>query len=194
MDCEKMGNLICELRKGKGLTQKELGDLLHVSDKAVSKWERGLGCPEVSLLPRLSGILGVAAEKLLSGELGKNVFEGGNMKQSKFYICPLCGNLLISAQGAEISCCGRTLEASDPKKAEDEEKLSVERIENDYFITSEHEMAKEHHISFVALLTGDTLILRRQYPEWDLQVRIPQVGHGMLIWHCVKHGTFYQLV
>ena len=55
-------------------------------------------------------------------------------------------------------------------------------------------MLKEHYISFVALLTGDTLTLKKQYPEWDLQVRIPGRTHGKLLWYCTEHGLFYQLV
>ena len=55
-------------------------------------------------------------------------------------------------------------------------------------------MTKDHYITFVALLTGDSLILRRQYPEWDLQARIPRLGRGMLVWHCNQHGLRYQLM
>ena len=55
-------------------------------------------------------------------------------------------------------------------------------------------MTKEHYVSFVALLTGDTLFLRRLYPEWDLQTRIPAFGHGILLWYCTKHGLFRQLL
>lgn len=55
-------------------------------------------------------------------------------------------------------------------------------------------MAKDHYITFVALLTGDRLILCKQYPEWGLQARIPASGHGRLLWHCSRHGLFYQLV
>ena len=70
----------------------------------------------------------------------------------------------------------------------------MEMVENDLFITSGHPMDKDHYITFAALLTGDSLILRRQYPEWGLQVRIPAIGHGRLLWYCSRHGLFYQLV
>ena len=194
MDNVKIGNLIHRLRKEKGMTQLQLAEILHISDKTVSKWERGLGCPDVSLLADLSRVFGVDLEKLLSGQLDANEERGGNMKKLNFYVCPECGNVITAMTDAVISCCGKKLKALEPVKAAEEDKLSVEIIENDYYISSNHPMVKEHYISFVALLTGDTLIMKKQYPEWDLQVRIPGRTHGKLIWYCTEHGLFYQLV
>lgn len=194
MDNVKIGNLINKLRKEKGMTQLQLAEKLHISDKTVSKWERGLGCPDVSLLTDLSGVFGVDLEKLLSGQLDANEERGGNMKKLNFYVCPECGNVITAMTDAGVSCCGKKLKALEPVKASEEEKLSVEVIENDYYISSNHPMVKEHYISFVALLTGDSLTLKKQYPEWDLQVRIPGRTHGKLIWYCTDHGLFYQLV
>lgn len=194
MDCIKIGNLIRKLRREKGLTQLALADKMNISDKAVSKWERGLGCPDVSLLPELSGILGVDLAGLLSGELDANDPVGGNMKKLKFYICPDCGNIITATAEAAVSCCGKKLAAQTPEKAAEGEKLKAEVIENDYFISSDHEMTKEHYIPFVAFLTGDTLLLRKLYPEWDLQTRLPVIGHGTLAWYCTRHGLKYQLI
>ena len=64
----KMAQFISELRKEKKLTQKELAEQLGVTDKAVSKWERGLSCPDISLLSKLSRVLGVTTSELLNGE------------------------------------------------------------------------------------------------------------------------------
>ena len=164
----KTGALIRQLRMEKNMTQKQLADEVGVSDKAVSKWETGNGFPDLSLFPRLSELFGVDSERLLSGETDPGNTTGGNMKKTKFYICPDCGNLLTSLTEASVSCCGRKLEGKIPQKAEPEEKLNVEMIENDYFVTSDHPMTKDHYITFAALLTGDSLILRKQYPEWDL--------------------------
>jgi len=194
MDCSKIGKLIYSLRKEKQLTQQQLADYMNISDKAVSKWERGLGCPDVTLLPELSEILGVNVEVLLAGELDANELTGGNMKKLTFYICPACGNILTATEEAAISCCGKKLPSMELHRAEENEKLSVERIENEYFISSGHEQTKKHYITFVALLTGDSIILRKQYPEWDVQTRIPVLGHGMLVWYCTKHGLQYQLI
>ena len=194
MDAGKIGKLIYELRKEKHMTQRALAERLLVSDKAVSKWERGLGCPDLSLLPGLSAVLEVDLEKLLAGELGENDIIGGNMKKTRFYICPTCGNVVTAMADTAVSCCGKKLQAIEPKKAEGEEKLKVEVIENEYFITADHPMTREHYITFVALLTGDTLVLRKQYPEWDLQTRIPTLAHGRLLWYCSRHGLFYQLL
>lgn len=68
MNNEKMGLFISELRKSHQMTQKELSAKLNVSDKAVSKWERGLSCPDISLLSPISDILGVTTTELLNGE------------------------------------------------------------------------------------------------------------------------------
>jgi transcriptional regulator with XRE-family HTH domain len=67
MDCGKVGKLILYLRKEKNMTQKEVADAMKISDKTISKWERGLGCPDVSLLSELSHILGVNIEKIRGG-------------------------------------------------------------------------------------------------------------------------------
>ena len=194
MDNEKIGKLIYGLRKERNMTQLQLAEILHISDKTVSKWERGQGCPDISLLVDLSCVLGVDMEKLLSGRLEANEERGGNMKKLNFYVCPECGNVITAMTEAGISCCGKKLPPLEAVKAPDEERLLVENIENDYYISSDHPMLKEHYISFVALLTGDTLTLKKQYPEWDLQVRIPGRTHGKLIWYCTEHGLFYQLV
>jgi len=194
MDQVKTGALIWALRTQKGLTQKTLAEAVGVGGKAVSKWERGLGCPDVSLLPEISRVLGVGLEALLSGELDANDLVGGNMKKLRFYVCPDCGNLVTAAAEAGVSCCGRTLLPLEPQKAEDGDRLSVEKIDDSWFISSPHPMTKEHYVSFVALLTGDSVMLRRLYPEWDLQTRIPCFGHGILLWYCTRHGLFQQLV
>lgn len=194
MDSSKVGHLILRLRREKGFTQKELADRMNISDRTISKWERGQGCPDISLLPELSSLFGVNIEHILDGELASNDFVGGNMKRSKYFVCPSCANITLSTGNAAVSCCGRKLEALVPKKATDEEKLEVTQIEEDWFISSDHPMSKEHYISFIAFATGEQVQVIKQYPEWGLQTRIPKRKHGMLIWYCTQHGLFYQLI
>lgn len=193
MDPIKTGRLIRTMRVEKGLTQQQLAKRLHVGDKAVSKWERGAGCPDISLLPLLADTLGIGLEGLLAGELEINESTGGNMKHTQFYVCPDCGNIVTASAEAALSCCGRPLTTLEPQKAEKFHCLTIEPVENELFITSNHAMEKEHYIAFLALLQGDSVLLRRLYPEWDLQVRIP-AAHGRLLWYCTQHGLFYQNV
>ena len=68
MDNQKIGNFIAEARKQKNLTQQELADLLHVTDKAVSKWERGIGLPDLKMIQPLARALEVGVLELMSGE------------------------------------------------------------------------------------------------------------------------------
>ncbi|MCI8285214.1 MAG: helix-turn-helix domain-containing protein [Firmicutes bacterium] len=192
MDNIKIGNLIYKLRKEKQLTQLQLAEHMNISDKTVSKWERGLGCPDISLLSDLSKIFNIDIENLLSGELDANNILGGNMKKINFYICPNCENIITSTTDASISCCGKKLKISKPQKADNDHNLTVEIIENEFYITSDHPMTKDHHITFVALLTSDSMILKKQYSEWDLQTRIPILAHSKLLWYCTQHGLFYQ--
>lgn len=194
MDSMKTGRLIAALRKEQGLTQKQLADALHLSDRTISKWERGLGFPDISLLPGLSRRLGVDMEQVLKGELDEQEQNGGNMKKAKYYVCGTCGNLVVALSEVAVSCCGRPMEAAVPQKAEDGERLTVQRVEDEWFVTADHPMTKEHFISFTALVTGERLQLVKHYPEWNLEVRFPARGHGMLLWYCTAHGLFYQLV
>ena len=71
MDNEKIGKFIAKLRKSKNLTQQELGDLVGVGGKSVSKWERGINMPDVSIINEVSKILGITSDELLKGEFDK---------------------------------------------------------------------------------------------------------------------------
>ena len=72
MEYESMGKLIQTLRKEKGLTQKQLADMLSITDKAVSKWERDVACPDTTTLPKLADILGVTVEALLNAKTAQS--------------------------------------------------------------------------------------------------------------------------
>jgi len=72
MDSIKIGKLIAKLRKEKDLTQQQLGDIMGVTDRAVSKWERGLSVPDIANINRLSTFLGISSDELLAGELKEN--------------------------------------------------------------------------------------------------------------------------
>ena len=194
MDYIKTGNLIRKLRTERGMTQKQLAEMMHISDKTVSKWERGMGCPDVSLLAQLSAVLQVNLNEFLSGNLSENELVGGNMKRTKYFVCPVCGNISLCTGNAQVSCCGRPLEALEPKKAEEHEKLQLSQVEDEWFIESSHPAMRENYISFIAYATGDKIQLIKLYPEWDIQARIPRQGHGKLLWYSTTKGLFYQLI
>ena len=194
MDQKKTGALIRVLRLEKGLTQQGLAELLGVSNRAVSKWERGLGSPDLSLLPALSLQLGVDLAGLLSGGLPEPDNTGGSMKHIRFFVCPQCGDLITATGEAAVSCCGRRLEPLPVQKPDEAHSLQIHPVEDEWLITSGHPMTKEHHIAFLAFAAGDRVQLIRQYPEWDLSVRIPARGHGTLLWYCTQHGLFSQLL
>ena len=63
-----MGEIISALRREKGMTQRELADMLNITDKAVSKWERGMACPDTQLIPKVAEILGISVEELMNAK------------------------------------------------------------------------------------------------------------------------------
>ena len=192
MNQKKTGDLIRSLRKERGLTQQQLACRMSISDKTVSKWERGAGSPDLSMFPLLSELFGVEIDVLLSGELNSNDQTGGNMKRTVFYVCPDCGNIFTASVEAGITCCGKKLTPLQAKNAAEEDRLSVEQVGDEYYISSDHEMTREHYISFVALAAGDTVILRRLYPEWSLKTYLPRIARGNLLWYCTQHGLFHR--
>ena len=135
-------------------------------------------------------MFGIDCTALFSGEVQKNDQISGNMRRIKFYLCENCGNLVTSAAKTSVYCCGKALQETLLKKAD--QPLSVELAGEEYYVSSSHEMTRDHYITFAALISSDTLILRKLYPEWDLQLRLPRIAGGMLVWHCSRHGLFYQ--
>ena len=192
MDPVKTGKLIRQLRTESRLTQKQLADRLHVSDKAVSKWECGNGCPDVSLLAELAAVFGTDVQSLLSGTIDKKESEKGNMKKLKFYVCKSCGNIVTATSAADVVCCGNKLTALQPQPAAENEQLHIEETDGELFVSSDHPMTKAHYISFVALVRDNTVMFCKQYPEWNMQAVFPLYRSGMLAWYCTKDGLFAQ--
>lgn len=191
MDYEKLGQLILQLRKEKGLTQQEIAAQLNISNKTISKWECGKGAPDVSLWEGLSAILGADILKLLHGELNPNRLDIGKIDNIRFYVCPNCGNILTSTGRANISCCGRRLSPLSATREVAGHEISVEEMDIDFFITIKHCMSKEHYISFAAYVYDDRIWFQRLYPEQNPTFRMPVMkGGGNLYLYCTKDGLF----
>ena len=95
MDLNKVGSFIASLRKEKGLTQVELGILLNVNDKTVSRWETGKNAPDISMLNDLSEKLDISVKELLNGE--RNLEKDINIEALKYYNNRGKKRILISA-------------------------------------------------------------------------------------------------
>lgn len=185
------GDTIRELREKKKLTQKQLADMLCVSDKTVSKWETNRGLPDIALLEPLAAALSVSVAELLSGECVTNANRSGNMLRGRFYVCPVCGNIIWATGEGAFSCCGiklPPLETEDAEDIEQEHKIQVERVENEWYIHIDHPMTKSHYISFFACVTCDRTQIVRLYPEQNAETRFFMRGHGKIYAYCNRHG------
>ena len=182
------GSTIKLLREKKGYTQKQLAEMLMVSDKAVSKWESGRGLPDISLMEPLAKTLSVSLAELFSGDCVQNTNRHANMLKSKFYVCPVCGNAIFSAGEASFSCCGVQLPTLEAEKDEEEHGISTETIEGDLFVHMNHPMEKTHFVSFFALVSSDRVQFIKLYPEQDASARFPFRARGTLYAYCNRHG------
>lgn len=194
MDHFVTGDTIRMLRERTGLTQKQLADQLTISDKTVSKWETGRGLPDITLLSPLAAALGVSVAELLSGRCPQNTNRGGNLLRSRFYVCPLCGNIIHAMGSGTFTCCGITLPPLEAEPEDGEHRFVIESVENEHFVTVTHPMTKEHYLSFVAWVTGDRLTMVKWYPEGNAETRIQLRGHGILYTYCNHHGLFMRRI
>ena len=184
------GGAIKALREQRNLTQAELAELIGVSSKTVSKWETAKGLPDITLLQPLAAALGVSVIELMNGEPIANQNVSGNMLRSKFYVCPLCGNIIHTTGAALVSCCGITLPALEAEEPDDDHGVTVEHVEDEHFITVPHPMTKGHYISFIASVTSDRLQMVKLYPEGNAETRLQLRGRGYLYYYCNQHGLF----
>ncbi len=184
------GTTIKKLREQKGMTQAELADKIFVTAKAVSKWETGHGLPDISLLEPLGKALGISIIELLNGQYIQNKNRAANMKKSCFYVCPVCGNLIQATGEATISCCGITLPVLQAEECDEQHQIKIEQIEGEYYVTSNHPMTKEHHLSFLAAVSDNNVQTVKLYPEGNAEAyfRIERVSK--IYAYCNRHGLF----
>ncbi|MBE5787762.1 MAG: helix-turn-helix domain-containing protein [Clostridiales bacterium] len=190
MDAYVTGQTIRLLRESKGITQAALAQMIGVTDKAISKWETGKGLPDVTLVEPLAAALQVSVMELMKGQPILNRNPGGNLLRTRFYVCPLCGNVIHSVGEAAISCCGIALPPLEAEEAEGEHSLQIENVEDEYFVSIDHPMTKQHFISFMALVNWERVQLVKLYPESDPQTRFPRRCKGTLYYCCNHHGLF----
>lgn len=188
MDTYITGQTIKRLREANGLTQNQLGQCIGVSGKAVSKWETLKGLPDISLIEPLSRALGVSVMELMSGDTIINKNCSANMLRTKFYTCPVCGNVIHATGDAVISCCGIVLPALEPEEMDEGHEVTLEQVEDETFVTVAHEMTKKHFISYAAYITSDRVQLVKLYPEGNAETRFQLRGRGYLYIYCNQHG------
>ena len=188
------GITIKQLRESRNLTQAELAEKIGVSSKTVSKWETAKGLPDITLLQPLAEALGISVIELMNGEHISNRNTSANMLRSKFYVCPVCGNVVHSIGTALISCCGIVLPPLEAEDADESHAVTLEQVEDEQFVTVHHPMTKEHFISFVAYVTCDRLQLVKLYPEGNAETRLQLRGRGHLYWYCNRHGLYRKKV
>ena len=188
------GTTIKELRDKKNLTQAMLAKKIGVSDKTISKWETMRGLPDISLIEPLASGLGVSVAELLAGEYITNHNVAGNMLKSKLYVCPICGNVIHSMGEASVSCCGVSLPAIEAEASDSDHEIMIEKIEDEYLITMEHAMEKQHYISFFAYVTTDKFEIIKLYPEEAASKRFRIRGHGNIYAYCNRHGLIQKRV
>ena len=126
--------------------------------------------------------------ELMSGDMVENQNTSANILRSKFYVCPVCGNIIRTTGNAVVSCCGISLPPLEAEEIDEAHEITIERVEDEHFVTVNHEMEKSHFISFMAYLTTDRIQFIKLYPEGNAEARFQLRGRGYIYIYCNKHG------
>jgi len=184
------GSMIRRLREAKGLTQEELAARLHVTSKAVSKWETAQGFPDISLLESIAKALEISIIELFSGESITNRNRASNLLRSVLYVCPVCGNGILSFGQAVVSCCGITLPPLQPEEPDDAHAIQLSYSDSEYYVTIDHPMEKDHFITCIAAVSDNTLQLVKTFPEGNAEARFRPQRIRWIYAYCNRHGLF----
>ena len=184
------GTTIKQLRENQNMTQAELAEIIGVSSKTISKWETAKGLPDITFLQPLAQALGISIIELMNGQPISNQNLSANMLRSKFYVCPLCGNVIHTLGSAVVSCCGITLPPLEAEAPDEDHVVTIENVEDEHFITVNHPMTKQHSISFIASVTSDRFQMVKLYPEGNPETRLQLRGRGYLYYYCNRHGLY----
>jgi DNA-binding XRE family transcriptional regulator len=190
MDRYVTGAVIRRLREERKLTQEQLAEKIFVSGKAVSKWETGQGLPDITLLEPLAEALGISVIELFSGENVQNRNRAFNMHRLRFYVCPVCGNVIQASGEALISCCGITLPPLGAEEPDEAHALRIARIEDEHYVTAEHPMTKQHYLSFFAAVSDLGVQFVKLYPEGSAEAYFKTSRVRYLYAYCNRHGLF----
>ena len=184
------GAVIRELREKNKMTQLQLAERLGVSDKTVSKWETAKGYPDITLLEPIAAVFKISVTELISGNTVHNANVSANMLRSKFYVCPVCGNVIHSMGEAAIHCHGILLTPLEAEAVDERHVLSIERVEDEYYVRIDHSMTKEHYISFVSAASSDEIQMVKLYPEGNAEARFKIRGVRRIFYYCNRDGLF----
>ena len=190
MDQYVTGTVIKELREKDKMTQFQLAEKLGVSDKTVSKWETGKGYPDITLLEPIAKVFRISVTELISGSTIHNANVSANMMRSKFYVCPVCGNVIHTMGEAAIHCHGILLTPLEAEPTDERHMIFIERVEDEYYVRIDHSMTKEHYISFVAAASSDDMQMVKLYPEGNAEVRFKLRGVRRIFFYCNRDGLF----
>ena len=190
MDQYVTGTAIKEMRLQKQMTQLQLAQALSVSDKTISKWETGKGYPDITLLEPIADAFGVSVTELISGNRIENRNVSANMLRSKMYVCPVCGNVIHTMGEAVIQCHGVRLLPAEPEQTDERHMVFVEKVEDEYYVRIDHEMTKQHYISFIAAVSPDRTQLVKLYPEGNAETRFQIRGVRKILFYCNRDGLF----
>ena len=163
---------------------------MNVSDKTISKWETGRGYPDISLVEQLADALGVSIIEMFSGEDVVNTNKSFNMTKMKIYVCPICGNIVLSTGEAIVSCCGIVLPPLEMENKDEKHHLILEKVEDEYYVTISHEMSKKHYISFIVAIKDDGCEIKKLYAEGNAEARFKINKTKYLLYYCNVHGLF----
>lgn len=184
------GAVIKKLREKAKITQLQLAEKIGVSDKTISKWETGKGYPDITLLEPIANALSVSISELISGNTVHNSNVSANMLRSVFYVCPVCGNVIHGIGEAVIYCHGVLLQPEEPDETDEKHKIFVERAEDEYYVQIEHEMTKNHYISFIAAASSDRMQMVKLYPEGEAEARFKLSEVKKIYFYCNRSGLF----
>lgn len=191
MDQTTLGSTIKNLREKAGLTQLQFAEKLNVSDKAVSKWETGRGFPDISFMETIASILQVSVAELFTCNPILNTNKKADVKKTKFYVCPICGNVIMSTGETVLNCCAVQLYPLDAEPCDEKHLIEISKVEDELYVNVNHEMTKDHYISFMAFVSYNSVQFVKLYPEQQAQTRFKIRGKGKYL-HIVTDTFYFQ--
>ncbi|MBP5313430.1 MAG: helix-turn-helix domain-containing protein [Eggerthellaceae bacterium] len=184
------GQTIKELREQKGFTQAQLAESLGVYESAVKSWEENKTYPDIMVVEPMAKVFEKDIKEIWPDAFEIRVDETPTTEDLAFYVCPICGNLVVSTHGAYVECCDLVLEPLAYEQPNAKHNITANPTEGGYHIRVNHGMSSVHYISCIIGVSQKgyrvAMLDHEGIPEADIMME----GLETVYFYCNKHGMF----